>query len=213
MRNILLLLVMFFFNSLFAVKKNKDRFDVSLNMVSVNAGRQQILFNNSLELFNGIQIRYYHLNLGFRLSGNYQHRICNYPFHTDNGSVIKSNSFRLSAGIQVQVVKQLKWLYAFSDLGFRRLKGTGYYGAYYLSPFPVAVELTRLSLGAELQSGVGLKLRLGNHFRFFTEAGVSVVCLANTYTYPFRPQSGELPDDKTSSVFGSFGRLGFSVAF
>lgn len=125
MRGVLILLVMFLFNSLSAEKKNKYRFDVSLNMAIVCAGRQQVLFTNSLELFNGIQMRYYQRNVGFSLSGNYQHRVCNYPFHADNGSRIKSNSFRFAAGIQYSFSDPLKWLYIFSDLGFRKLSGVG----------------------------------------------------------------------------------------
>jgi hypothetical protein len=213
MKKIVLVLAMFFSTSLSAHKKHIDRFEVSISVVSVNIGRSHLIFNNQFEILNSIHVKYFQKKIGYRVSGSYLRHVHHFPFHDCNGIIENSNSLRLSAGIQVQVVKQLKWLYAFSDLGFRRLKGTGYYGAYYPSPFPVAVELTRLSLGAELQSGVGMKLRLGNHFRFFTEAGVSVVCLANTYTYPFRPQSWELPDDKTSSAVGSFGRLGFSVAF
>jgi hypothetical protein len=213
MKSIFLLLVIVISVNLSAHKKYSDDFEISMFAATVNIGRQQVIYNNNFELLNSIQFRYSRYKLGYRLTGEYQRQVHHYPFHDNNGSGIKSNSFRLSAGIQYSFSDQLSWLYTFADLGFRKLGGTGYYSGKSAVALPVALEMIRKSAGAELQTGIGVKLKLSRHCRFFAETGLNVLYLKNKYIWIYDTHGWPVPDEAISSATGLFGRLGFSVAF
>ncbi|HQQ95105.1 MAG TPA: hypothetical protein PLQ93_11165 [Bacteroidia bacterium] len=181
---------------------------------SLSPSKYALQYRAPLEIMNGLFFRYHYGRMALRFTTSYSENHSAYepaPYSADGmGGEEYHKDFRIGAGVQYQLSKKRKWLYAFSDLSYRNLftEGSSYGGF-----SGTSLSYYSTSNGIDWYFGLGFALKLMKNVFLSPEQGYLMYMGFENRTNRSFKSASEYSTQYTNINLSTIAKLHCSVRF
>jgi hypothetical protein len=196
------------------------RFEVGLEAVSYTPSVLQYSTftntrnNDKLHELSGVLFRYNIGRFGLRAGVSYNNSTEQTDVNNCNDCLVgksKGQDLRLKAGAQYAPLTSTPWLYAFTDVYYRRYVSEGHFTGGFTGHQDVTVGVT--SNGVGLNAGLGAKVKLASHFYLNPEVYYDVLRARNSEDYTDPTLRSYSQSNSRTNVHAPAARLNLIYAF